>query len=83
MSEKKTPKKKIRTKSHWTAVIFWICLILIATPVCVLGWILLSSSMDTGKPIFGNRYEGNLDPAITEKDLDSVEEAAKDRKSVV
>ena len=77
MSEKKTPKKKIRTKSHWTAVIFWICLILIATPVCVLGWILLSSSMDTGKPIFGNRYEGNLDPAITEKDLDSVEEAAK------
>lgn len=77
MSEKKTPKKKIRTMSHWTAVVFWICLILIATPVCVLGWILLSSSMDTGKPIFGNRYEGDLDPAITEKDMGAVEDAVK------
>lgn len=77
MSEKKTPKKKIKTKSHWTAVVFWICLILIAAPVCVLGWILLSSSMDTGKPIFGNRYEGDLDPAITENDMEKVGESVK------
>lgn len=76
MSDNKK-KKKIKTNSHWTAVVFWLCLILIAVPVGVLGWILISSSMDTGKPIFGNRYEGDLDPAITEQDMNDVEEAAK------
>ena len=74
VSKKKHGKK---TSSHWTAVVFWICLILILLPVGVLGWILISSSMDTGKPIFGNRYEGDLDPAITEKDMDEVGDAVK------
>ena len=82
MSENKTKKvskKKHgkKTSSHWTAVVFWICLILIMLPVGVLGWILISSSMDTGKPIFGNRYEGDLDPAITEKDMEEVSDSVK------
>lgn len=74
---KKNRKKKINTSSHWTAVVFWICLILIALPIGVLGWILISSSMDTGTPIFGNRYEGDLDPAITENDMNQVSDAVK------
>lgn len=79
IKNKKVSKKKHgkKTSSHWTAVVFWICLILILLPVGVLGWILISSSMDTGKPIFGNRYEGDLDPAITEKDMDEVGDAVK------
>lgn len=60
---------------HTTGFIFWICLILIATPIAVLGWILLSSAMDTGKPVLGNRYEGDLDPAITSEQMTEVEQA--------
>ena len=76
---KKVSKKKrtSRTSSHRTAVVFWVCLILVLLPVGVLGWILISSSMDTGKPIFGNRYEGDLDPSITEKDMNKVSDAVK------
>ncbi|MGM9940378.1 MAG: hypothetical protein ACI32N_00095 [Bulleidia sp.] len=83
MAENKTNrKKKINTSSHLTAVVFWICLILIVLPVGVLGWILISSSMDTGTPIFGNRFEGDLDPAITENDMNQVGDAVKGIESV-
>lgn len=60
---------------HTTGFIFWICLILIAAPVGVLGWILLSSMMDTGAPVLGNRYEGDLDPAITKDQMAEIETA--------
>lgn len=60
---------------HTTGFIFWICLILIAAPVGVLGWILLSSMMDTGSPVLGNRYEGDLDPAITKDQMTEIESA--------
>ncbi len=60
---------------HTTGFIFWICLILIAAPIGVLGWILLSSMMDTGSPVLGNRYEGDLDPAITKEQMTQIESA--------
>lgn len=78
MTEK---NKKLRNtnqkKTHRTAVLFWVCLILVLAPFVVLGWILFSASRDTGKPVLGNRYEGDLDPAITEKQMDQVESAVK------
>ena len=64
--------KRSKRKSKRTAIIFWVCLILILTPFMVLGWILLSAWLDTGSPILGERYEGDLDPAITKNDLDSI-----------
>lgn len=64
--------KRGKRKSRRTAIIFWVCLILILTPFMVLGWILLSAWLDTGSPILGDRYEGDLDPAITKNDLDSI-----------
>ena len=67
---------------HTTGFIFWICLILIAAPIAVLGWILLSSYMDTGTPVLGNRYEGDLDPAITKDQMTEVENAVKALESV-
>ena len=58
-----------------TGVVFWVCLILILVPIVGFGWILLSSSMDTGTPVLGNRYDGDLDPAITKSQLEEVEAA--------
>lgn len=72
---KKSLKKKKNT--HRTGILFTICLILVLAPFVVLGWILFSSSMDTGTPVLGNRFEGDLDPAITKDQLKKVESAVK------
>lgn len=69
--------KRSKKKSRRTAIIFWVCLILILTPFMVLGWILLSAWLDTGSPILGERYEGDLDPAITKNDLDSIRSSVR------
>lgn len=70
-----TRKKSVRKKrtGHFTGFLFWICLILLVTPPAVLGWILYSSQQDTGKPVLGNRYEGDLDPAITMDQMTAIE----------
>lgn len=81
MATKKTQaaaKKKVARKKrnlHTTGFIFWICLILIIAPLAILGWILMSSYMDSGTPVLGNRYEGDLDPAITKDQMAEVENA--------
>ncbi len=74
MATRKTGKKTRRTKkkNRRTAVIFWVCLLLILAPFLVLGWILLSAWLDTGSPILGERYAGDLDPAITKSHLDEI-----------
>ena len=75
---KSAAKKKVAGKKrnlHTTGFIFWICAILIVAPIAVLGWILMSSAMDTGSPVLGNRYEGDLDPAITSEQMTQVEQA--------
>lgn len=68
---------KKKRKTHSTGIIFTVCLILVLAPFVVMGWILFSSSMDTGTPVLGNRYEGDLDPAITKSQLSEVESAVK------
>ncbi|MCR5795464.1 MAG: hypothetical protein K6G61_09025 [Solobacterium sp.] len=70
---KNSVKKQKKRNSHLTGVIFWICLILIVTPCAVLGWILFSSAQDTGNPVFGNRYDGDLNPAIQKEQLSQIE----------
>ena len=72
-AKKKVAKKK--RNLHTTGFIFWICLILIIAPLAILGWILMSSYMDSGTPVLGNRYEGDLDPAITKDQMAEVETA--------
>ena len=69
---KKRSARKKRT-GHFTGFLFWICLILLVTPPAVLGWILYSSQQDTGKPVLGNRYDGDLDPAITKDQMTAIE----------
>ncbi len=60
-----------------TLIIFWVALVLFLLPFIILGIILLSAAMDTGKPILGERYKDDLDPAITSSDLSQVESAVK------
>lgn len=69
---KKTVKRK---KGHGTGILFTLCLLLVLAPFAVLGWILFSASLNTGAPVLGNRFEGDLDPAITSTQLNDVENA--------
>lgn len=57
-------------------------LVLIAIPCAILGWILISASMDTGKPINGDRFKGDLDPAITKDQLSEIESRIKAENQV-
>ncbi len=79
-TKKKTTTKKKKTRKNrntGSKVIFWLAFILFITPFVVLGWILVSAAMDTNSPIIGNRYDGDLDPAITKSDLDTIEKNVK------
>ena len=81
MTQKKTKESakslKKKQKTHKTGILFTVCLILVLAPFVVLGWILFSSSLDTGTPVLGNRFEGDLDPAITKDQMNQVETAVK------
>jgi hypothetical protein len=78
-SSKQTRKSK---SGGGAAVAFWIVLLLFLSPFLVLGYIILSAAMDTGKPIIGNRYDGDHDPAITKSDLERVESGVKSLSGV-
>ena len=66
-----------RKADRRTTIIFWVALVLFLLPFIVLGFILLSAAMDTGKPILGERYKDDLDPAITSSEISQVESAVK------
>lgn len=68
---------KKRKGNNRTNVIFWVALVLFLLPFIVLGVIIGAAALDTGKPVLGDRYKDDLDPAITSSDLDKVEDAAK------
>ena len=67
------PKKR---RGSRTVIIFWICLVLVFAPILILGWILFSSSMNTHSPVIGNRYQGDLNPAITKDQMAKVKTAS-------
>ncbi len=66
-NKKKTKNKKGKIDTAGKIIIIGGAIIII--PILIFGWILLSASMNTGKPIFGNRFEGDLDPAITSSEV--------------
>lgn len=71
MSQNK--KKTTKRKMDLTGKIILIGGIIILVPILIFGWILISASLSTGKPIFGNRYDGDLDPAITSAEIKTIE----------
>ena len=77
------PAKKHKTKKNdKSTMILIVGLVLIAIPCAILGWILISASMDTGKPINGDRFKGDLDPAITKDQLSEIESRIKGENQV-
>ena len=68
-------RKVMKRRGHLTGFIFWLCVLLIAAPIGLMGWILYSSQKDSGAPVLGNRYEGDLDPAITKNQLEEIEQS--------
>ena len=52
--------------------VFWVGMTIIIIPCALFGWILLSAYLDTGVPVLGNRFVGDLTPAIEETHLESI-----------
>ncbi len=70
----KTNTKKVKKPSK----INWILLFtitVIAIPLCILGYILLTSVDTQGEPVEGERFVNQLDPAIPEGKLEELEQA--------
>ena len=72
MSNKKTKKKL-----SLSAIMIIISLIIIIIPTLTISAILLSSLTQKGKPISGNRFKNDLDPAISSDKLTLLENDLK------
>ena len=70
--EAKTKEKKKLSKG---AIVLIIGLVIIAIPVIVFLTIILSAALKTGKPIVGNRFDGDLNPAITSAQTTQLEKS--------
>lgn len=70
---KKTQKKNTESKQGHKLV--WFTLIIIAIPVVIVAYVLLTSMGGQGKPVVGNRFNGeDLNPSITEEAMNSIQE---------
>ena len=72
MSEVKTENKLGNKKLSKSALVLIIGLIIIAIPVLVFVGILGVSAMQTGTPREGSRFNGDLDPAITNSEVNTL-----------
>ena len=68
MSTKTKPVKKKKESSR-SGLILIIGLIIILIPCLVFGGILLKSYLETSSPVLASRFEGDLDPAITDTEI--------------
>lgn len=75
MSAKKEKKeKKEKKRLSRSAIVLIVGLIIIAIPVCIFLGILGVSYLQTGTPREGSRFDGDLEPAITEEKLSSLKD---------
>lgn len=77
-TEKKPENKKVsgnkgKKKISASTIIIIVGILVICIPFVILGSILISASKATGTPVLGNRYENDLNPAITEEQLTAIE----------
>lgn len=72
-----TNVKKEKKKMSRAGLVLTIGLIIIAIPCLIFGWILVSAALETGKPIVGDRFSGDLQPAITKADTSDLTAAIK------
>ncbi len=72
---KKTQKKNTESKQGHKLV--WFTLIIIAIPVVIVAYVLLTSMGGQGEPVVGNRFNSeDLNPSITEEAMNSIQEQA-------
>lgn len=64
--------KKNKRKPNW---LLRFTLIVIAVPVLILAWTLVTSLETSGEPVVGDRFDNQLDPAITDSQLTEVKNA--------
>ena len=69
---KKTGNSNQKKKPN---VILWLGIIVLIIPCVILGIVLASSLEKTGEPVVVNRFNNELNPAISESDLSSVQSA--------
>ncbi len=67
-------KKNVNSEKQKPNVILIFTLIVTAIPICVLAFILLTSMNKKGEPIIEGRFDTQLNPAIEEKSLQSIED---------
>ena len=68
-----TNRVKKKRRFSKSAVLLIVGCVIILVPCLIFGGILISAALGTGTPIFGDRYEGDLDPAITDEDISALE----------
>ncbi|MCI5723576.1 MAG: hypothetical protein MR283_06165 [Erysipelotrichaceae bacterium] len=71
-----------RRKFTTLHIVFTVCFILIFVPAIYFGWMLVSTYLDSHSPVLGNRYENDLNPAITKDQLTQVDNAVSQIEGV-
>lgn len=80
MSELK--KRKEKEKISTSALVLMIGLMIIAVPVIVFGLMLIIPATQTGTPRDGNRFANDLSNAITENDVNTINNDLKSLSNV-
>lgn len=71
--DKKEKQVKGKKKLSKGALVLIISLIIILIPCLIFGGILISAALESGKPVDGNRFKGDLNPAITSSNTSNIE----------
>lgn len=70
----KTTKKKKMSKG---GIVLLVSCIIILIPCLIFGGILISAALETGKPVQGNRFDNDLEPAISSSETKSLTDSIK------
>lgn len=63
-------------------IFIFVGIVIILIPFIILGVILIQASMSTGKPILGDRFKNDLNPAITSEQLKEISTKIKGQSNV-
>lgn len=69
---KKEKQVKGKKKLSKGTLVLIISLIIILIPCLIFGGILISAALESGKPVDGNRFKGDLNPAITSSNTSNI-----------
>ena len=63
--------------------LYWVAIVVILIPLLSLGFIYISTKENAGSPTVGERFDDQLEPAITQQQLDAIHEALQYEKAEV